>query len=298
MAVEINKTLSGDLADALSIEMVSSFTNEYTRLAQLLGALTVETRPAGAAINQYRVKGKLNDTGAGDNYTEGDTVALSKFTLEKVPLGELSIKPYRKATSAAAILKAGVEKAIIDTDRKMVATLRAKTLSSFFAALGNGTGTATGAGLQACFAMTDAALLDKLEENNDASDGILHFVSRQDVAEYLASAEVTTQNVYGLTYLANFMGVSHVFVTNKVKKGEIYATPRENIKVYGIDLAALSTAGLPYMADEHGLIGVAHTPQHDAVSVETHAILGAMFVPEVQDYIYKGTITAPAAKQK
>lgn len=74
MAVEINKTLSTDLADALSIEMVSSFTNEYTRLAQLLGALTVETRPAGAAINQYRVKGKLNDTGAGDNYPLGSTI--------------------------------------------------------------------------------------------------------------------------------------------------------------------------------------------------------------------------------
>lgn len=303
MAVVTNTTLSQDMAESLSIEMIENFRGEYDRLAELLGAFSVETRPAGAAINQFKVEGKLNDdaTGdasSGDAYVEGDTVALSKYTLKKVPFGELTLKPYRKATSAAAILKAGVEKAVLDTDRKMLSNLRSKVISSFFAALANGTGTAKGDGLQGGIALADAALYDKLEDNNDASDGFVHFISRQDAAEYLASAEVTMQNMFGLTYLTDFLGAQNVFITNKVQKGQVIVTPKENIKIYGVDLAELSRAGLDYVADTDGLLGVAHDAKHENVSVQTHALLGCMFVPEVTDYIVKGTINAKAAAKK
>lgn len=295
MAVTKNTVLSQDVADSLSIEAVNSFRGEYDRLSEVLQFASVETRPAGAAINQFKVTGALNEnkddtSSSGDSYVEGDVVALSKYSLEKVPFGEMTVKPYRKATSADAVLKAGLEKAVIDTDKKMILHMRAKVVDNFFKALANGTAVSDGQGLQATLAMADAKLYDALETNNDATEGLVHVISRQDVAQYLSDTTVDIQTLFGLNYLEDFLGIEHVLITNKVAAGTLYVTPRENIKVYGLDFSALSNAGLAYQTDADGLIGVAHTAEYDNVSVQTHAIMGAMFVPQVKDYIVKATV--------
>ena len=91
-----------------------------------------------------------------------------------------------------------------------------------------------------------------------------------------------------MTYIADFLGVGGLFATSKVDKGAVYVTAAENIKAYGVDMAGLNAAGFPYLSDENGLIGVAHVPALDRVSVESDFIAGARFV--VTNYIVKGTI--------
>ena len=59
----------------------------------------------------------------------------------------------------------------------------------------------------------------------------------------------------------------------------------------GVDFGELAASGLTYTVSDSGLIGVAHTPAYDHVSVETNVLAGATFFPEVKDYIVKGTIT-------
>lgn len=312
MAVPPNIIDAAAINHSLDIEMVRNFTGEADRLMEILGIFTPETITAGTSLYQLKVTGSLNnskttpsdlsaETGtvtlgssSGTSYVEGDEVALSKYSVSKESVGSISIEPYRKRTTAQAILKSGYDVAVMRTDRKMMSNTRGGIISKFFSFLGNGTGTATGTTLQAALANADAALANKMEDNGDTPGGIVHFVSRLDAAEYLGKQPITTQTAFGLTYLDNFLGLERVFLTSKVAKGSFYATDIDNIHIYGLDFAELSRAGLSYESDESGLIGVHHAPEHNCVSCETHVLTGMLLFPEIKDYIYKGTI-APAA---
>ena len=290
MAAPANQVNSAAMNAALDEEMIANFNQEYSRMAEILGIFSPEVMKAGQALQQIKITGELNTA----EYVEGDEVPLSLYKSEMVPVGIVDPKPYRRQTTAKAILKSGYEVAIMRTDTKMLNNVRGKILDDFFTFLANGTGAATGAGLQAAFAKVDAALGDVLETNGDQANAIVHFVNRQDAADYLGKAEITVQNTFGMTYLENFLGVTNVFLTNKVPAGTLYATPVENIHVYGIDFASLTDAGLAYASDTLGLIGVAHAPAYDHVSVDTNVLCGTLFFPEIQNYIIKGEIAATA----
>lgn len=299
MAALTNTVTAADMNVALDQEFIANFQQDYNRLADILGIFAPEVMAAGTALYQLKITGTLSDaTGdegsSGSAYVEGDIVALSKFEAEKKLIDIVKARPYRKVTTAQAIQQAGYDVAMLRTDQKMLSLVRNAIVSDFFTFLGNGTGTATGTTFQACAAAVDATLGDTLETNNDSTGAIVHFVSRQDVAEYLGNAQITVQNAFGMSYLEAFLGFTNVFMSNNVAKGTIYATPVENIHIYGLDFGALTQAGLAYVADSNGLIGVAHTPAYDRVSAETNVLTGAVMFPEVQDYIVKGTI-APTA---
>lgn len=290
MAALTNTIKTEDVVTALDVEFSANFDQEVNQLVEILGIFGVETVKAGTAMYQYQVTGSLNTA----TVDEGDEVPLSKYEVKKVPIGEFTIHPYRKLTTAQAILKSGFENAVRKTDHKMVKDMRANILNDFFTFLGNGTGTSTGAGLQAALIMAKTALEDKLEDNNDATDKVIFFVNRTDIAGYLATAEITTQTLFGMTYIKDFLGIGDVFVTNKVTQGTMYATPVENIHIYGVDFGELDTAGISYEVQENSLIGVHHQPAYDRTSAETYALSGATFLPEVKDYIVKGTVTEAA----
>lgn len=286
-----NQIAAADVVTALDVEFIENFTHDVNQLMEVLGIFGVETMNAGTALYQYKVTGSLNTS----EVAEGDEVPLSKYTVAKTPIGELETKPYRKLTTRQAILKAGFENAVLKTDDKMGKDMRADIVKAFFTFLGKGTGTAKGVGLQAALAQVDAALENALEDNNDSTARIVHFVNRNDIADYLATAPITTQTVFGMTYIKDFLGVTDIFVTNKVPKGTIYATPVENIHIYGADFGALAQAGLSYTVQDGGLIGVHHVANYARTSAETHALSGVSMLPEVTNYIVKGTIEAAAA---
>lgn len=313
MAVPENITKAAAVNASLDQEFIKNFKGDSDRLAEILGILGVERIAAGTALKMLKVTGTLNNaktdpstlpgesgnvtlgSSSGTAYVEGDEVALSTFGTEWETVGEVVAKPYRKMTTAAAIQKAGYANAVLKTDAKMLSLIRADIIKEFFAFLGKGTGTATGKGLQAAAANVDAKLGDALEKNGDASTRIIHFINREDAAEYLGAAPITTQNVFGLTYLENFLGMTNVILTSQVPKGTMYATPAENIHIFGIDFAELAQGGLSYTQSANSLIGVSHAPAYDHVSTETNVLTGMLLFPEVKDYIIKGTITPAVA---
>lgn len=251
--------------------------------------------PAKSSLSTYY---ELDITGSssGTAYVEGDEVALSKYTVKVADIVELVPIPYRKMTSASAILSGGYVNAVVKTDRKMAGQIRDQLITQFFTFLATGTGTpAAGTSitnLQSALAYGDAALQNALEANGDTSDaGFVHFISRNDAADYLAAASITTQTLFGLTYLESFLGVERVFLTNKVTAGTVYVTPAENIHAYGIDFGELSQSGLVYQVSDNGLIGVAHKGAYDHASAETDVLVGLQLVPETLDYIVVSTIS-------
>ena len=313
MAVPANITKAAAVNASLDQEFIKNFKGDSDRLAEILGIFGVERIAAGTALKMLKVTGTLNNSktdatttlpgtgtfslgsSSGTAYVEGDEVALSTFGTEWETVGEVVAKPYRKMTTAAAIQKAGYANAVLKTDQKMLSLIRADIIKEFFTFLDKGTGTATGNGLQAAAANVDAKLGDTLEKNGDASTRIIHFINRGDAAAYLGAAPITTQNVFGLTYLENFLGMTNVILTSQVAKGKMYATPAENIHILGIDFDELAQGGLTYTQSANGLIGVAHAPAYDHVSTETNVLTGMLLFPEVKDYIVKGTIGDAAA---
>lgn len=290
MTVPTNTVTTTELNVGLDAWAVKAFKGEYDRLAEILGIFAPVPQRAGQTLYQLKVTGELNTA----DYTEGEEVPLSKYKVEKKAIDVIDIEPYRKVTTAAAINRAGYQNAILETDKKMLSHVRGKIISKFFTYLANGTSTATGKNLQAALAKSSATLGNVLETNGDETSTIVHFVNRMDAAKYLGEANITTQEMFGLTYLADFLGVKNVFLTNKVAEGTTYCTPAENLHIYSLDFANLANAGLSYAQDDSGLIGVAHTPAYDRVSAETNIINGMVIFPEVTDYIVKTSI-APEA---
>ena len=293
MAALDNTIKAEDIAKSLDVEMTTNFDGQLNRLTEIIGMFGVETVSAGAAMYTYTVTGTLKT----DAVAEGDEVPLSKYKVDKTLIGEIPIKPYRKLTSAQAVLRGGFESAVSKTDRKMVGDARASLLGDFFTYLATGKGTATGAGLKMALAKSDAALNKTLEDSRDSTERIIHFVSLEDIADYIGSAEVTTQTVFGMTYLKSFLGVTDIFATSKVASGTLYATPVENLHIYGIDFSTLGDAGLAYEVSDSGLIGVHHVPSYSRTSSETYMLVGGMFLAENLSYIVKGTVTAAGPQE-
>ena len=301
MAAPANLTDSAAINYGLTMEFIANFNQDTNNLMRLLGIVSPEHVGAGYTLTQHKVTGKLNDAkddngSSGSAYVEGDLVSLSKYTMTETTIGKVKMRPYRKVTSAQAIAEHGAVPAVVRTDQKMLADIRADILSQFFTFLGTGTGTATGKSLQACLAYMDAKLEDTLETNNDngAAYSLVHFVNRTDIADYLADATITTQTAYGMTYIQNFLGVQNIFVTNKVAAKAPIVTASQNLHLYAPEFGELAQAGLSYPQSDGGLIGVNHNAVYDHVSVETNVLTGATLFAEVPDYIVKGTI-APGA---
>lgn len=297
MAAHANLINKAATVAALDQEFIENFRHEYDRLAETLGFFNFDTVTAGTALYQYKVSGSLlngttADGSSGTSYVEGDFIARSKYTLTKQQIGEVEFVPYAKETSAQAILKGGFENAIARTDKKAVQQMRAAVLAKFFALLENGTTVAAPASgtrnLQQMLAYTESALLDALESNDDEGGAIVHFVNRGDAYEYLANATISTQDMFGMTYLENFLGVQNVMLTNKVESGTCYATPADNIHIYGMDFSALAEADIEFASDDLGLIGVHHEASYDHASANTYLVRSANFIPEVTDYIAIG----------
>ena len=291
MAVLTNTVLTTDVAEGLNIEFVSKFNQEVNDLMTVLGIVSPEVMAAGTTLYQVKVTGSLNE----DAREEGDIVPLSKYGTEKVAMDSLTTKPYRKLTTVEAILKSGVTNAVLREDHKMLKDMRNNIVSEFYTALdAAGASTASGTSLQDAFAQSDAKLADLLETNHDSAGSVVHFVNPYDIADYLGKASVTTQTMFGMTYLESFLGVERILVTNKVAKGTMFATPVENLHLYGVDFASLNSAGIPYTTLEGGLIGVSHEPTYERVGVITNALTGVKVMPEVVTYIVKATITPGA----
>ena len=291
MPVLDNTVLAENIAKAQDIEMITRFNGEMDRLTEVLGLMPPEIVAAGTAMFQYVVTGDLNAT----TVEEGDEVPLSEYSVEPTQLDPIALKPYRKLTTAQAILKGGYENAVAKTDAKMIAQVRKGVLTDFFTLLGNGTSSVSGEGMQAVLAQAAAKIQAETENNDDFTGSPVYFVNPFDIADYLGNAQVSTQTVFGMTYIQSFLGVQNIMVTSKVGKGTVYATPAENIHIYGIDFAALGSAGMEYTTLDGSLIGVHHQPAYNRTSAETYVLSGALMVPEYKNYIVKGTITDPTA---
>lgn len=284
MAAIAGTITTADVVEALDVDLADNFRDQIHKLTEILGIFPPTVLPAGQALNQVIVTGELTSN---DEYDEGDEVPLSNYKTERVSIGELEIQPFAKLTTAQAILQAGYENSVLRTDELMLNQVRNVILGDFFDLLANGTTFISGSdgGLQDTFAQIDATLAMELEEYNYATSRILYFVNPLDLADYLGNSQITTQTVYGMSYFQNFLGVDSILRSSKVPRGRVYATPVENIRIFGVDFASLRQAALDYTVSESGLIGVKHQGKFSRVGSVTNVLTGVKMVPEALNFI-------------
>lgn len=254
--------------------------------------------PAKASLKDYYVAYASAGSSSGKTYVEGDEISLSHFDLNKVYIGDVNFIPYRFRVTAQAIQKGGLRNALTRFTDKAYKQLRADSVSDIFDWInlfGNATVADPAASstwnLQQMIAHTEETLLNTLETNRESDTDIVHFMNRSDVYGYLADATITTQDLFGMTYLENFLGVEKVFMTNRVTAGTMLATPASNLKAYGIDFGTLNDAEFDYQTDGSNLIGFAYDRELKHASIEVYPVRTLTIAPEVEQFIVRGSMT-------
>ena len=275
-----------DLARAREIEFTYTFSENVRKLMEALGVTRKIAKQAGTVLKAYKAVGTLEDGAV----PEGDVIPLSKYATEPVTLGEITLKKWRKATSAEAIVERGYDQAVEMTTDRMLRDVQKAIRADLFAYLDEGTGEATGENLQAVLAQAWGQLQVKYED--DAIEAV-YFVNPLDIANYLAEASISTQTAFGMTYVEDFLGLGTVIMNASVPKGSIYATAKENIVLYYIPVngADLGEA-FDFTTDETGYIGIHETPDYTNMTASDTVVNGMVFFAERIDGVVVGTIGA------
>lgn len=284
MAAANNTIVTTDVARVRMIDFAAQFTGGIAKLIEALGVTRKIAVQEGAALKALKVTGNL-ESGA---VAEGDLIPLSHYETEEVPVGEVKLNKWRKSTTAEAILKGGYDQAVGATTDKMVRDVQKTIRTDLFTFLATGTGTATGTDLQAALANAWGKLQVLWED--DAVETVF-FLNPMDVADYLGSAQVTMQTAFGMNYIENFLGLGTVFLNGSVAQGEFFATAKENVILYHVNVAAGDIkSAFQLTTDETGYVGIREYADEDHACVNDLVMSGVTFFPERLDGIVKGTI--------
>lgn len=288
-AAPANETVSADVEPAISVDLVNRLTTNITELQNLLGIIAMQPMASGTLIKQY-----ITEVGdIAPQVGEGEEIGLTKVTRKLAQTIELKLQKYRRQTTAEAIQKVGRNIAINETDAALVNKIRGQIKKDFYASLANGTGKATGTNLQSGLAAGWGAIQKRFEDWDTTP---IYAVSTDDIAEYLATAQVTLQTAFGFDYIENFLGLGTALVSPAIPKGTAYATARENlhgayIPANGGDVA--QTFNLT--SDTTGLVGMTHQANTNNASVDTLILSGVKFFPEYLDGVIVIKIAAAGA---
>lgn len=289
MAAETNLIKGEDLARAREIEFTYRFSESIKKLVEALGVTRKIPKTADTVLKAYKASGTLVD----GKVAEGELIPLSKYKVDPVAFQEITLKKWRKATSAEAITEKGYDQAVLMTTDAMLKDVQKGIRKDFFDFVKTGTGTATGETFQATLAQAWGQLQVLFEDDEIQS---VYFMNPLDVADYLATANITLQNAFGLTYVEDFLGLGTVIFNSSVEKGKIYATAKDNLVLYYIPVngADLGDA-FNFTSDQTGLIGIHEVPDYTNMTVSDVVVSGIVLFAERLDGIVVGSITPAEA---
>ena len=286
MAAETNLIKNNDLARVRQIDFVSQFGYNTKKLMELLGVMRLIPKQAGTMLKRHTVTGTLES----GNVAEGDIIPLSKYTTVETPIGEITLKKWRKATSAEAILDKGYDQAVDETNDKMLQDIQGNIRTGIVDSLTiDGQPTASGANTQAALADAWGKLAVIFE--NDAVETV-YFLNPMDIASYLATAQITVQQAFGFSYVENFLGLGTVILNSRITAGTFKATAKQNMVGYYVpanedDLAK----AFDFVSDETGLIAIHEYADYDRLTADSTLMSGIEIFADNEAGVIAGTIS-------
>ena len=283
---EANITGKSQMARVREVDFVQRFAHNSLRsLTEALGVTRKVPMSEGTTLYVYKTTGTLQ-SGA---VPEGEIIPLSQYQRTKEPVGEMTLNKWRKAVTAEAILKSGRDEAIARTDDKMLSDVQKKVRTDFFTFLTGLNGSVIGRStLQGVLAQTWAKLQVLFED--DAIEAV-HFMNPQTIADYLENATITTQTAFGMTYIADFLGMGAVVLNSRVPVGQVFSTAKENLILYYLNMSGDLAREFALTTDETGYIGInTGNPNNTRAQVETLVMSGIQFLVEYADGVVIGQI--------
>lgn len=273
-------------------DFTEQFGYSVKKLVEALGVTRKVPVTAGTILKTYKASGTLQD----GSVAEGEIIPLSEYTIEPVSYKEIELDKHRKATTAEAIVKYGYDQAVNMTTKEMLKDCQKGIRKNFFDFMATGTGRAAKSTttLQATLAQLWGQLQVLFEDDEIEA---VYFLNPLDIADYLGTAQITTQTAFGMSYIENFLGLGTVFMNTSVPVGKVYATAKSNIVMYyiavnGADLGEVFS----FTSDELGYIGIHSDVEYKTLTTEDVVLLAIEFFAERLDGVVIGAIngTVPA----
>lgn len=284
-----NLTTASDMKKIREVDFVNQFTHgSLAKLIEVLGVTRKIPMMEGTTMYTYSMSGTL-ENGA---VAEGEVIPLTEIEQVKTPVGEITLNKWRKGVSAEAIKKSGYDVAVNETDAKLLSLVQQKVRTDLFSFLNGtitGATTVTGVGLQAALANAWGQLQVLFEDDTAQA---VYFVNPLDIADYLAKANITVQNAFGMNYVEDFLGLGTVITSSRITQGTFLATAKENIIMYYLTMNGDVADAFKLTADELGYIGIASGIQNtERAQIESLVMAGIQFLAEYASGVVKGTIT-------
>ena len=285
-AAETNLITRQQMSKAREVDFTRRFTGTILRkLMEALGVTRKIPMIDGTTMYYYTTTGTLQSGAVG----EGEVIPLSQYQRNKVAIGEITLKKWRKAASAEAILKSGYDEAMRETDKKLLTDVQTGIRTDFFDYLKAIDATVVGAStLQMVLAKTWGNLQVLFE--NDAVQ-IVHFLHPLTIADYLGAANITVQQAFGFNYIEDFLGLGTVIMTSQIPQGTVISTAKDNLIMYYVPVSSEAMQALGLTADETGYIGIkSGYPTEERAQVETLVMSGIQFLVEYASGVVFGQI--------
>lgn len=294
-SAETNLITQEQMKKVREVDFVNQFThNSLNKLIEVLGVTRKIPMMEGTTMYVYSTTGTLQDGAV----PEGEIIPLSQYETTKTPVGEITLKKWRKAVSAEAIKKSGSNAAIIDTDKALLRDVQGGIRTDLFGFLNGeitGSTTAEGSNLQEALANAWGQLQVKFED--DTAEAV-YFLNPLDVAEYLGTKETGLATAFGMNYVENFLGLGTVIMTSRVTKGTFIATAKDNFIMYYLTMNGDLANAFDLTTDELGYIGIKSGYQNEErAQIESLVMDGIQFLVEYAEGVVKGTIGADAGDE-
>lgn len=281
---EANLIKREDLSRVREMEFVDQFGYSVKKLLEALGVTRKIKKQPGTVLKSYKAKGKLESGIVG----EGETIPLSKYVVEEINYKEITLKKWRKATTLEAIIERGYDQAVEATTAEMLRDAQRDIRKDFFSFLLSGETSTVGKNFQTALARMWGQLQILFEDDDIQA---VYFMNPMDVADYLADHNITVENVFGMRYVENFLGIGTTFFNSSVPQGKIAATSSGNIVCYYVDAATADiTEAFNFTTDETGLIGIHEASDYDNLTSKDTVVAGVELFAERIDGIVVGTI--------
>jgi len=278
--------------NAREVDFVTRFGDNWDELSNILGVVRPILKTAGTKLVSYSASVALE---AG-NVGAGDVIPYSKATIVETAKDDLTIEKYAKAVPIEDVNRYGAEIAIEKSDDAFLTQLQGVVLNKFYTFLNTGSLTGSANTWQMALAKAQGLVLNKFATIQKDVTEVVGFANILDAYDYLGTASITVQTAFGLTYIENFMGYKTLFLLpeSKIARGDVIATPVENIDLYYVDPSDSDFArlGLEYTTQgETNLIGFHAQGNYSTAVGESYALMGMTLWAEYLDGIAKVTVT-------
>lgn len=289
-SAETNLITVNQMKKVREIDFVEQFGgNILPKLQEALGVTRQIPMIEGTTMYVYKTTGQLVNNGV---VPEGEIIPLSQYERTKTPIGEITLKKWRKASSAESIKKSGFEEAVTMTDAKLLNDVQKGIRTDFFTFLGGLTDSdpVEEDTLQKVLAGTWGQLQVLFE---DDAVSTVHFINPLTISKYLGTAQITMQTAFGMQYIEDFLGLGTVIMNSNIAEGKVISTAKDNIIMYYLAMNGDVARAFELTADATGYIGIKSGYQNEErAQIESLIMSGIQLLVEYADGVVVGNITS------